>query len=191
MASPDASASTAPAASAPAASAAPTPTPAPTPLLGFPTSDLGREHTAQGASVRFDYCPPASGRHYNLGSGLAPLARRFYEPDVNFPPQHWIHNLEHGYTVILYRGDPGAAALEELRRVMDEASPSDWNLTNCGTGVDNKVIVIRFDDMDPGVNCAAVSWDRALLQEQLDADELIAFAEQWQDGPATPERICG
>jgi hypothetical protein len=74
---------------------------------------------------------------------------------------------------------------------MDEASPSDWNLTNCGTGVDNKVIVIRFDDMDPGVNFAAVSWDRALLQEQLDADELIAFAEQWQDGPATPERICG
>jgi hypothetical protein len=189
--SPDAAASVAPDASAPAASAAPTPTPAPTPLLGFPTSDLGREHVAQGASVRFDYCPPASGRHYNLGSGLAPLARRFYDPSVSYPPQHWIHNLEHGYTVILYKGDPGADALAELRRVMDEAAPSDWNLTNCGSGVDNKVIVIRFDDMDPGVNFAAVSWDRALLQGQLDADELLAFAEQWQDGPATPERICG
>ena len=60
-----------------------------------------------------------------------------------------------------------------------------------GVTRDNKVIVIRFDDMDPGVNFTAVSWDRALLQEQLDADELIAFAEQWQDGAATPERICG
>jgi hypothetical protein len=180
-----------PQASAPAASAAPTPTPAPTPLLGFPTTDLGKDHANQGASVRYDYCPPASGRHYNLGSGLAPLARRFYEPDVSFPPQHWIHNLEHGYTVILYNGDPGAAALDELRRVMDDASPSDWNLTNCGAGADNKVIVIRFDDMGPGVNFAAVSWDRALLQEQLDADELLAFAEQWQDGPQTPERVCG
>ncbi|MET0772737.1 MAG: DUF3105 domain-containing protein [Candidatus Limnocylindrales bacterium] len=183
--------SPAPGASAPAPSAAPTPTPAPTPLLGFPTTDLGREHAAQGASVRYDYCPPASGRHYNLGAGLAPLARRFYERDLNFSPQHWIHNLEHGYTVILYKGDPGAQALAELQRVMDDASPSTWNLTNCGAGAPNKVIVVRFDGMDPGVNFAAVSWDRALLQEQLDADELLAFAEQWQDGPATPERVCG
>jgi hypothetical protein len=152
---------------------------------------MGKEHAAQGASVRFDYCPPASGRHYNLGSGLAPLARRFYEPDVNYTPQHWIHNLEHGYTVILYKGDPGAEALDQLRSVMDEALPSTWNLTNCGTSAPNKVIVIRFDDMDPGVAFAAVSWDRALLQGELDADELLAFAEQWQDGAATPERVCG
>lgn len=165
--------------------------PAPSPLLGFQTTDLGREHAGQGASVRFDYCPPASGRHYNLGSGLAPLARRFYEPDVSFPPQHWIHNLEHGYVLLLYKGDPGTAALDELRRVMDEAPASTWNLTNCGTSVPNKVMAIRFDDMDPGVNFAAVSWDRALLQEQLDADELLAFAIQWQDGAATPERVCG
>jgi hypothetical protein len=146
---------------------------------------------AQGASVRYDYCPPASGRHYNLGNGEAPLARRFYTPDIARPPQHWIHNLEHGYVVILYRGEPEPEVLDELRRVMDEASASDWNLANCGTSAPNKVIVVRFDDMEPGVDFAAVSWDRALLQEQLDADELLAFAEQWQDGPATPERVCG
>jgi hypothetical protein len=160
-------------------------------MLGVPTSDLGREHVAQGTSVRFDYCPPASGRHYNLGGGLAPLARRFYGPDVSLVPQNWIHNLEHGYVVLLYSGDPGEAVLNELRGVMDDASPSDWNLTNCGSTVPNKVIGVRFDSMDPGVKFAAVSWDRALLQAELDAAELLAFANQWQDGPATPERICG
>jgi hypothetical protein len=41
------------------------------------------------------------------------------------------------------------------------------------------------------VNFAAVAWDRALLQQELDAAELLAFASQWQDGPQTPERICG
>lgn len=185
------SAPSAPAASgAPAEGAAPTPTPGPTPLLGFQTTDLGRDHAAQGASVRYDYCPPASGRHYNLAN-LAPLARRFYEPDVSYSPQNWIHNLEHGYAVILYKGDPGAEALDQLRQVMDETPTSSWSLTTCGTSSPNKVIVVRFDDLAPGIEFAAVTWDRALLQEQLDAGELRAFAEQWQDGPATPERVCG
>jgi hypothetical protein len=187
------SASSAAPASSPAAvpSAAPSASPAPTQLIGFPTSDLGKEHVSQGASVRYDYCPPASGKHYNLGNGLAPLARRFYGPDVAFPPQHWIHNLEHGGVVLLYKGEPSDADLEALRGVMDQAEPSDWNVANCGATAQNKVIAIRFDDMDPGVNFAAVAWDRALLQEQLDAAELLAFANQWQDGPQTPERICG
>jgi hypothetical protein len=176
---------------APAQSPTPSASPAPTALLGFQTTDLGREHVSQGTSVRYDYCPPASGRHYNLGNGLAPLARRFYGPDVAFPPQNWIHNLEHGWVVLLYKGEPSDADLEALRGVMDEAEVSDWNTTNCGVGVPNKVIGVRFDDMDPGVNFAAVAWDRALLQQDLDAAELLAFANQWQDGPQTPERICG
>ena len=61
-------------------------------------------------------------------------------------------------------------------------------LANCGPV--NKVIVLRFDEMDPSVNFAAVAWDRVLLQEELDGDRLLTFANQWQDGPQTPERVC-
>ncbi len=165
------------------------PAPGQSPLLGFQTQDVGREHTVQNATVRYAYCPPASGGHYNLGGGRGPLARRFFGPTDNVIPPEWIHNLEHGYVLLLYRGDPGAQALDQLRAVMDEAAVSAWASQNCGPV--NKVIALRFDDMDPSVNFAAVAWDRVLLLKELDQDQLLAFANQWQDGPQTPERVCG
>lgn len=182
-------ASTAPAASAaPATSAAPTPSPAPTPLLGFQTSDMGKNHVVQGATVKYAYCPPASGQHYNLGGGQAPLARRFFGPTDSVIPPQWIHNLEHGYVLLLYRDDPGTEVLDGLRSIMDEAQVSDWSLQACGPV--NKVIALRFDDMDPDVNFAAVAWDRVLLLKEFDHDQLLGFANQWQDGAQTPERVC-
>ncbi|MEZ4596324.1 MAG: DUF3105 domain-containing protein [Chloroflexota bacterium] len=64
---------------------------------------MGRTHVVQGTSVKYAYCPPASGDHYNLGGGQAPLPRRLFGPDDAVLPQQWIHNLEHGYVVLLYR----------------------------------------------------------------------------------------
>jgi hypothetical protein len=149
---------------------------------------MGREHTVQGSTIRYGYCPPASGRHYNLGGGQGPIPRRFFGPDQPQLPGGWIHNLEHGDVVILYRGDPGTAILDELRAIKDEAQVSDWSLQNCGAV--NKVLVARFDDMDPNVDFAAVAWDRVLLLEDFDREALLEFANQWQDGAQTPERVC-
>ncbi len=168
--------------------AAPSAAPGQTPLVGFQTQDMGREHAVQGATIRYDYCPPASGRHYNLGGGQAPLPRHFLGPDDSVVPAQWIHNLEHGFVVLLYRGDPGPEVLEQLRSIMDEAVVSDFSQAQCGPI--NKVIGLRFDDLGPGVDFAAVAWDRVLLQQDFDRDQLLAFANQWQDGPQTPERVC-
>ena len=66
--------------------------------------------------------------------------------------------------------------------------PSAFSIAN--NCVDNKVIAVRFDDMDPGVNFAALAWDRALLLKDFDKAALLTFANQWQDGPQTPEAIC-
>jgi hypothetical protein len=168
----------------PAASAVP----GSTPLPGFPTRDMGKDHVVQGASVKYDYCPPASGRHYNIGGGQAPVARRFYGPGTSLLPGAWIHNLEHGDVVILYRGDPGTEILGQLEDLKEEAAVSDWSLANCGPV--NKVVVVRFDDMDPSVDFAAVAWDRAILLEEFDKQALLDFANRWQDGAQTPERVC-
>ena len=46
-----------------------------------------------------------------------------------------------------------------------------------------QVIAVRFDDMDPDVNFAAVAWDRELLLKEFDKEALLTFANQWQDGP--------
>ncbi len=71
---------------------------------------------------------------------------------------------------------------------MAEANPSAFSIAN--NCVDNKVIAVRFDDMDPGVNFAALAWDRELLLKEFDKAALLTFANQWQDGPQTPEAIC-
>jgi hypothetical protein len=160
-----------------------TPEPQPTQRLGFTTQDLGRGHVTTSTKVTYDYCPPASGEHYNI-SGQAPLTRRFYPPSTKLGPVNWIHNLEHGYVVLLYRGEPAADVLQGLQDIMAEATPTAASGERCGY---SKVIAVRSDDLGPGVNYAAIGWDRELLLDEFDKQALLTFANQWQDGPQTPE----
>lgn len=187
-ASVDPAASVAPAASeGPTASEAPaaSPEPQPTQRLGFVAQDLGQRHVSENASVTYAYCPPTSGDHFS--SNQAPLARRFYGPDDELRPGNWIHNLEHGYVTILYRGEPDQATRAELERIMEEAAGTEFTVGTCR--LPNKVIAVRFDDMTTPF--AAVSWDRALLLEEFDAEQLQTFAEQWQESPVWPEKgVC-
>ena len=168
----------------PGASASPsvTPVPSPTLRLGFPTKDLGRTHVANGESVTYGFCPPTSGNHYNV-AGQAPLPRQFYPPTQALKPQNWVHNLEHGYVDILYKGTPDQATLDSIRNVMDTAVGDAFTTGQCG--MQNRVIAVRFDDMD--TNFALVSWDRALLLPTWDPVQAKTFAEQWQESPAIPE----
>ncbi len=179
---------------APGASATPEPTPEPaaTPHVGFPVDDLGRSHVRDTNQViKYAYCPPASGNHWAI-AGEAPAPRAFYGPEEPVQPQQWIHNLEHGFVLALYscgadgKSCPSAAELAELEKVFDD-TPSTDGAVSCG--VPNKVLVARFDDM--ATRFAYVSWDRELLADKADAAQGIAFAEQWIDPPAAPERgLC-
>ena len=132
----------------PAPTPSPSPEPQPTQRLGFATQDLGRSHVAPGETVDYDFCPPTSGNHYNL-AGQAPLPRAFYGPGTVLRPQNWVHNLEHGYVVLLYKGEPSQAVLDQIRAVMDGAAPSAFGAANCAPP--NKVIAVRFDDMNGAV----------------------------------------
>jgi hypothetical protein len=74
-----------------------------------------------------------------------------------------------------------------LRRSFDEA-PLTEGASACGEP--NKVIVARFDQMT--TRFALVAWDRALLVDTFDVDQAKAFAQQFIDGRAAPERFaCG
>jgi len=188
-------ASVAPAASAaPGASAAPvasvtpapTPEPQPTQRLGFVAQDLGAGHVSESTSITYAYCPPTSGQHFNVAN-LAPLPHRLYNPSDSLKPGNWVHNLEHGYVVLLYKGDPGKDVLARLGNIVDTAPGTDFTTTKCGAP--NKVIAVRFDDMTTPF--AAVSWDRALLLDTFDEAQLRTFAEQWQESPVWPETgVC-
>ena len=70
---------------------------------------MGRSH-AVTVPQNYLYCPPASGTHLNA-AGLGPIQPRVYKPDDKVGPPNWVHNLEHGGMVVLYRNDsPGATA---------------------------------------------------------------------------------
>ncbi len=103
--------------------------------------------STRATSSRYTYCPPASGNHYNA-SGQGPIPPRLYGPDDTTVPEGWVHNLEHGALVLLYRGDsPGATPEGQaaLRAFFD----SFPNSPVCGIqpGTIQGPVIARFDDM--------------------------------------------
>ena len=162
-----------PAAAGPAASAAPTPP------LGFATRDLGRTHVT--STTRYAFCPPASGEHWII-SGRAPLQRQFYRTSDDVAPGNWVHNLEHGYVVIAYRDELTGEDEAGMRQVFETAEQVA-SAARCG--VPNKVIVVPFRDMSEPF--AVLAWDRVLLMSEWETDKALAFANQWQENPQSPE----
>lgn len=189
-ASPSASAS---ASGSPDASAGPSASPSPsagaTQRLGFQAADLGSLHVSPGSPLDYAYCPPTSGDHYNA-VGQGPIRREFYGAGSERTPGGWLHNLEHGWVVLAYRGGEGQAPSEEvmtqMRTFFESAPPSDL-AGPCQSP--NKVIALRFDEMDTPF--AMLSWDRALMMDTFDPEQALAFYEQWVDDEALGERgLC-
>ena len=187
-----ASASTSASASpSPTSTASPSPTPQPTTRLGFVTQDLGRQHiTDPNDKIDYAFCPPGSGSHYNI-AGIGPLKRAFYPATQEQTPGGWVHNLEHGYTVIAYScgkdgtSCPSSAEMSAMQTVFDTA-PQTPQAKACG--LPNKVIVVRFDDMS--TRFALLSWDRVYLTDTFDANLGLVFAEQNMDQTNPEQGAC-
>jgi hypothetical protein len=139
--------------------------------------------------VTYTYCPPASGAHINA-TGVGPILPRLYGPGDRTLPEGWIHNLEHGAMVILYRGrsgDPGVTddGQAQLRALYDEfpASP----VCRIPPGTTQGPVIARFDDM--ATPYAALVWGRVLPLDQLDSARILDF---WRiSGERTnPEAQC-
>lgn len=175
--------------------AAPSPTPAatpvadPTPRLGFSTGLLGRNHVRDlNAVLKYPVCPPTSGDHFNV-TNRGPIRAAVYPANEEQVPGGWLHNLEHGFVIALYRCPSGVlgegdcisqAELDQMQAFFDQV-PDSINPA-CPT----KVIVARFDSMD--TKFALLAWGRALLTNDFDLDTALLFNQQWQDQPAAPER---
>jgi hypothetical protein len=149
---------------------------------------MGAFHVVDpGQTITYDYCPPASGEHYNL-AGRAPMQPRVYPPTQEHSPGYWVHNLEHGYAVVLYRCPSGQlgvgdciseAEFDQLEAFFAQAPPPE--VSTCPT----KVMAARFDSME--TDFAVLAWDRALLLDEFDLDKALTFAEQWMEHVGVPE----
>ena len=163
----------------------PTATPAEgaSPQPGYVQPDMGHVHVPVGTKVTYTYCAPASGRHYNA-AGAGPIPARVYGPDDAVIPQGWVHNLEHGALVVLYRdADADQAA---LRTLFDAVPPSPV----CGLepgGQSPGPLIARFKDM--AWPYAALVWGRVLPLETLDQQAILDFYATFGE-KTNPEMLC-
>lgn len=139
--------------------------------LGFFQEDMANSHVVSPPQT-YLYCPPASGNHYN-GSGIGPIQPRVYKPEDKVGPANWVHNLEHGGLVVLYRNDsPGATAagLQAFRDFSSALPPSP--ICKVATGQASPVVA-RFDDMPHPY--AALVWDRVFYLDTWDPALVTKF----------------
>lgn len=163
----------------PAAGASPQP--------GYAQPDMGNEHVANGTQVTYTYCPPASGKHFN-GTATGPISARIYSPTDAVNPQGWIHNLEHGALVVLYRGDSeGAteAGQAAMRAFFDRYPVSPICGFQPGTSVGP--VFARFDEM--ATPFAALVWGRLLPLQSLDEAAILQLDVTYGER-TNPERLC-
>jgi hypothetical protein len=164
--------------------------------LGFFEEDMGATHITV-TPVNYLLCPPASGNHFGNNQGVTgPIPPRLYKPDDKVGPPNWVHNLEHGALVVLYRNDsPGAtAAGQQAFRDYSSTFPTS-PICQVPPGRLSPVIA-RFDDMPHPF--AAMVWDRVLYMDTWDpalATQLYLTESERLDSSGTafaapPEPQC-
>ena len=161
--------------------------PATQPPIGFVQPDMGHNHVDVRTRVTYTYCPPASGKHYNA-STLGPIKGGLYGPNDVTVPQGWVHNLEHGALVLLYKC-PGPAC-DEAGQAALKALLAKWpNSPICKFPAGPlSPIFTRFDGMPWPY--AAVVWDVVLPMQTLDETALFRFFAERAERFNVQEKQC-
>lgn len=139
--------------------------------------ESGWGHVPVGTEVAYVHNPPASGPHYGQ------WARSAVYPEA-LDRRTWVHNLEHGWLVLLYRPDAPAAAVQ----VLLDAYAAGFADAECPAGPVRRIIVTP-DPLLP-TPVAAVTAYRALTADRLESAELERMFTLCR--VAAPEvRVCG
>lgn len=155
---------------------------------GFETAYLGNTHVPVGSTITYGFCPPTSGNHYNAPP-RGPIPPAVYGPGAAQPPGGWVHNLEHGYIVVLYRCPSATLGSGDCASADEFAALGDWFdqvpvTPSCG----REALAARFDSMT--TRFAVLAWNRALLLDQFDVTSALNFTQQWQNVTAPEPSSC-
>jgi hypothetical protein len=146
-----------------------------TPVTGCATQAVANEgwlHVAEGAPTSYRHNPPASGNHY-------PVWARYEEHNTTVARGYWVHNLEHGGIVFLYRPTAPASVVTALRDAY-RALPND---PACG----HKRALLTADP-DLPTDTAVVAADFMLEAGCTDAGAIRRFVDS-RIGRG-PEQVC-
>jgi uncharacterized protein DUF3105 len=158
------------------------PNPGESPRLGYVQPNMGNSHIVQRPQ-RYTTCPPATGTHFG-DRPAGPIDPGLYGPDDGALPMGWVHNLEHGALVVLYRGEGETvqpATLQQMQAFFDAFPNSP--VCDIPRGQVGPVIA-RFDDM--AWPYAALLWGRVLPLESFDTAQILEFFRTEAD-KAAPE----
>jgi len=167
-------------------------------LLGFAVASDGRDHIPNchvvptpGATPIavsqpvYHHEPPSSGCHQP--PPLAPVPFRVYTSANAVRPDRYIHNLEHGGVVLVYRCQ-GSQCDQESTTALSLYSnmPKDPLLNEI------RLLVTPYQNMPPAV--AVLAWQRELDLPDLSGasqQKVNDFYNQWVDkGPECSSKTC-
>jgi hypothetical protein len=159
-------------------------------LVGDKVPLESASHIASGQATYLTD-PPTSGPHYNQ-RGQAPLPWGYY--DQAYPPEDWLHNLEHGGVVILYQCDQpetkvgGAKLINTPLFCPDSQTPvQDFISSAPKDAIFSEVKIVATPYAVPGHRFALVAWGWRLFMDSWDSRLAEKFYEAHVDNG--PERI--
>jgi hypothetical protein len=140
---------------------------------------LPANHVAVGTQVQYDSNPPSSGPHYPIWA-----AYQAYATPV--PREYYVHDLEHGAIVFLYRCADGGTcpSVVSALQAASDSLPDDPLCS--GTGVRVRT-VITPDPLIP-TPVAAAAWGWTYTADCIDLPSLEAFAQAHYG--MGPEVLC-
>jgi hypothetical protein len=130
--------------------------------------DRGHEHVVQGRPITYREYPPTSGPHWprwaEWGVHAAPV-----------PEEQFVHNLEHGGIVILYRcGTPCPELVPRLESTFRSLPASKYG----------HLKAILSPNARIRSRIALLAWRRLEELDAFDRDRIVRFVEAYQDrGP--------
>jgi hypothetical protein len=133
-------------------------------------------HVDEGAPLSYRNKPPSSGVHW----GTLPQAYEYRMYDQPLSPGRWVHMLEHGAVVVLYRPDLcDATCVQQLGEFYDSAPRSSIVPVR-------HLAITPYQNMDHAI--AVVGWGYVDEMDQMDKDRVLADFKSKVDASTAPER---
>ena len=138
------------------------------PEPGRKMPDRGQTHVSQGTPITYDSYPPTSGSHW-------PVWARWGVSQDPVPEEVFVHNLEHGGIVLLYKcATPCPEVTRQLEEVFRTLPPSKYG----------HVKVVLSPNARLRTRFALLAWTRLDEFDQLDRERIARFVRAYQDkGP--------
>jgi hypothetical protein len=135
--------------------------------LGTPVPDEGNTHVDDGTAITYKTYPPSSGTHYN---DTAPYGFS----DVPLKEGNLVHSLEHGAIVIYFKSSVSADVKQKLKEAYSTLPAGKYGKV--------KLVITPYENMTTPI--ASAAWDRLLLMNEFNYDEIQTFYSTWVDkGP--------